>query len=189
MMPALLPCQLVAYTARNEQRRAGRSDAGEWDFTCKGARQESVTLGIGGADCTIKGFMHGPYGVRVERKEVNDFINSITNERERFERQMKYMRQFPFRAVIVEWPSFSTLLDGLGRYERERIFRSKAHWNGVRGSTLHLSRRWCPIIFAGDRDDARDYAWDFMFGVAEDFWETYQGIVVPGEALARKEDG
>jgi hypothetical protein len=173
-LPELKPSQVTVMVAKNEQHRA--SDSGVWDFTCKGARQESATLGISGADCTLRGFEHV---LRVERKEVNDYIHSITNERERFERQMKYMRQFPFRAVIVEWPSLSTLLDGLGRHGRERIFRSKAHWNGVRGSTLHLSRRYCQIIFAGDRDEARDYAWDFMFGVAQDWWKTYGALMEP----------
>ena len=172
-MPPLHPSQVTVLSARNEQAN--------WDFTCKGARQEEATLGIGGADYTIKGFAHV---LRVERKEVNDFIGSITNERERFERQMQHMRQFPFRAVIVEWPSFIGLLNGLGRNEHARLFRSRAHWNGVRGSTLHLSRRYCPIIFAGDRDEARDYAWDFMFGVAEDWWETYQALLGPREATA-----
>lgn len=167
-MPELRPEQITVLCAQNEQAT--------WDFSRYGCRMKEDTLGIGGADYTLAGFEEY---VRVERKEVNDYLASITKGRDRFERQLKFMRQFPFRAVIVEWPSLPGLLEELRIPPSERTsgIRSKAHWNGVRGSTLHLSRRWCPIVFAGAREEAQDYAWDFMFGVAKDWWETRGAIL------------
>ena len=167
-MADLKPEQVTVLCAQNEQAT--------WDFTGYGCQVEGANLGVGGADYTLAGFEKE---LRVERKEVNDFLGSITKGRDRFERQLKFMRQFPYRAVIVEWPSFPGLLDALGRDGKkrdDRIHSKKIHWNGVRGSTIHLSRRWCPIIFAGTRQEARDYAWDFMFGVAKDWWKTFGAL-------------
>ncbi len=164
----LKPSQVTVLCAKNEQAT--------WDFSQYGCQVREETLGIGGADYSLSGFKNV---LRVERKEVNDYLSSIMQGRDRFERQLKYMRQFPFRAVIVEWPSLPGLLEELRIPPKDRTsgIRSKAHWNGVRGSTLHLSRRWCPIIFAGTRQEAQDYAWDFMFGVAKDWWETRNAIL------------
>ncbi len=166
-MVELKPEKLTVLCAQNEQCK--------WDFTGYGAQVCDSNLGKGGADYTLLGFENV---LRIERKEINDYLASITRGRDRFERQLKFMRQFAYRAVIVEWPSLPGLLDALGRGggERDGRIHSGAHWNSVRGSTLHLSRRWCPIIFAGTREEAQDYAWDFMFGVAEDWWKTFSAI-------------
>lgn len=159
-IPAIVPSDITVIAAKNEQAT--------WDFSGFGCQCEVDTLGIGGADYSLKGFDDI---LRVERKEVNDFIASLTSGRDRFERQLKYMRQFPWRVVIVEWPSFPGLIEELEKWpsQRDSGIRSRADANSIRGSTLHLSRRWCPIVFAGDREQARDYAWDFMYGVAKDF--------------------
>ena len=173
-MPPLRPAQVTVLVAKNEQA--------PWDFTCHGARQEEATLGIGGADYSLKGFERI---LRVERKTAEDYIGSISQGRERFENEMKHLRQFTFRRVLVECDSMGAILDGLGR-RGQRTFRSRMTWQSARGTTIHWGRHYCPIEFPGNRDEARDYAWDFMFGVAEDWWETYQGLIVHGEALARE---
>ena len=166
-MPELKPEQVTILCAQNEQAT--------WDFSQCGCQVKDANLGVGGADYTLAGFENV---LRVERKSVDDYLSTITTGRDRFERQLKHMRQFPYRVVVVEWPSFPSLLDELKLPVAERTsgIRSQATWNSVRGSTLHLSRRWCPIVFAGTREEARDYAWDFMFGVAKDWWKTYQTL-------------
>lgn len=166
-MPELKPEQVTILCAQNEQAT--------WDFSRYGCRVMDANLGVGGADYSLLGFENV---LRVERKEVNDYLGSITKGRDRFERQLKFMRQFPYRAVIVEWSSLPGLVEELRLPLSERTsgIRSHATPTSVRGSTLHLARRWCPIIFAGTREEAQDYAWDFMFGVAKDWWKTYQTL-------------
>ena len=113
LMPPLRPSQVTVLVAQNEKL--------PWDFTKFGALQAGANMGIGGADYTIKCF---DLELRVERKSPEDFLKSIGKERERFRRELQHLRQFIYRAVIVEHPSLDDFLDEMGRVDEKRKFKT-----------------------------------------------------------------
>lgn len=56
-----------------------------------------ATLDIG--DYSLAGLEHQ---VRIERKSLEDFVRSVTAERERFWRELTRLAEFPVKAIIIE---------------------------------------------------------------------------------------
>jgi len=83
----------------------------------------------------------------VERKSITDLVGSLTNDRERFERELKRMTAFEFRRVIVE---------GSYRQAVEYIWRNRrSHPAAVIGSINAFEVRYgVPFIFAASRNEA-----------------------------------
>lgn len=77
-------------------------------------------------------------GVVIERKSVSDFLGSITAGRERFEAELKRSRRLDFMAVIVE----GTMLDCMDD-------RGGMSTESLLGTVAAISRRYCPVLFAG----------------------------------------
>ncbi len=80
----------------------------------------------------------GNPGIVVERKTVSDFLGSITSGRERFEAELKRGRRLDFMAVVVE----GTMLDCLDD-------RGGMTTESLLGTVAAISRRYCPVLFAG----------------------------------------
>lgn len=106
---------------------------------------EVVTLPVG--DYGLKGFSDwtNPQFI-VERKSLGDLIGSLTAGRERFMKECEKMRQFRFRAILVE----------ARRIEIEQgEYRSEAKPQSILGSLSSLEvRSGIHVIFAGDRTRA-----------------------------------
>lgn len=81
--------------------------------------------------------------VAIERKSLSDFLGSITAGRDRFFRELERLASYDFAAVVVE-ASFADL--AAGRY------RSQATPASVVGTALAITVRYCPVLFAGDRE-------------------------------------
>jgi ERCC4-type nuclease len=83
-----------------------------------GVETRRAALPVG--DYSLAGFEHD---VVVERKSLGDFLQSITSERERFERELRQLRGFRLAILMIEtdWP---TLLMGL--YGPRRVSPSAA---------------------------------------------------------------
>ncbi len=105
----------------------------------------------------IVGLPCGDYGVRgfsdwgnpafiVERKSLDDLIGSLTSGRERFWKECLKLRQFAFRAILIEaYP---------GEVEMHQ-YRSRCLPQSVFGSLAALQvRMGLHVIWAGDRDRA-----------------------------------
>ena len=96
-------------------------------------------------DYSLKGFTGR---VAIERKSLDDLAQTISWGRERFEAELQLLRQYEFRAIVVE----ASMEDArLGRYE------SRTHPSAVIGSTIAF---WhdcgCPTIWAGNPAHAAD---------------------------------
>lgn len=97
----------------------------------------------------MKGLKTGDYTIlgmedhiSVERKSLEDFISCVGGERERFDREIERLKEFPVKAIIVE----ATLHDLL-RGE----WRSQVTINAVLGSYIGWQCHGIPIILAGDK--------------------------------------
>jgi len=86
--------------------------------------------------------------VAVERKTVSDFLGSITAGRERFEAELKRSRMLDHFAIIVEG-SMMDVVEERGGLALESLY----------GTVAAITRRWCPIHFAGSERGAARLAW------------------------------
>ncbi len=79
----------------------------------------------------------------IERKSVDDFASSITHDRERFEDEIRRMRDYPHRAIVVEG-------------EIGEVWRlHRVHANAVIGTVASFLARFdVPCLFAGTRPAA-----------------------------------
>jgi ERCC4-type nuclease len=109
---------------------------------------ERATLDTG--DFALAGL---PDNAVVERKTVSDFLAAMTSNRERFERELARSRHVGRFVVIVE----GTLADCI----QARCDMTEA---SLLGTVAAWTRRYCPIIFAGDERTAAELAWRYMAG-------------------------
>jgi ERCC4-type nuclease len=109
-----------------------------WTFTLP-----TIVAGLPVGDYSIAG---AEDSVALERKSLDDFVSSVTWNRERFWRSLEKLRAYRFGAVIVE----ASVADVLaGRYV------SKAHPWAILTSALAISVDFgLPVIFAGNASDA-----------------------------------
>jgi len=90
--------------------------------------------------------LHFENQVAVERKDVNDFVQSVIHQRERFMREMIRLSEMPFRCVVVE----ASLSDILRHH-----YRSGADPRSVFGSALSIIVEYnVPVYFCCDRQIA-----------------------------------
>jgi ERCC4-type nuclease len=60
---------------------------------------QTVRAALAAGDYSILGLEHQ---VAVERKSLGDLLSSITHERERFERELRILRPYRFKAIVIE---------------------------------------------------------------------------------------
>jgi ERCC4-type nuclease len=75
----------------------------------------------------------------VERKSVCDYASSTTRDRERLEDELRRLREYRWKAIVVEG-------------EIGEVYRvTRAHPNSILGTVASLMARWdCPVLFAGN---------------------------------------
>lgn len=92
--------------------------------------------------------------VAIERKTLNDFVGSITRERQRFMREVERMKTFQSKAIVVE-ANWSDVVS--------QLYRSKAHPASVFGSTIALIvDHEIPVYFLSSRHIARRFTERFL---------------------------
>jgi len=102
---------------------------------------ERATLATG--DYSVKGFERA---FSVERKSVEDLVQSVTRERDRFSRELQRMRAFDFRRLLI----VGTLAD-----LEEHRYRSLAHPTAIIGSLFAFEARFdVPVCFCATPESA-----------------------------------
>ena len=115
-------------------------------------RCERGTLVTG--DYTIRGL---EALVVLERKSLPDFAACCGSGRERFERELDRMRAFPHRALVLEVAWHDIASGGwLGLVTPSAVMSSVASWTA----------EGIPVIMAGDRAGAADFAKRFLVACA-----------------------
>ncbi len=110
---------------------------------------EKVTLATG--DYSIVGFEDR---VAIERKSLNDLINTLIHNRERFEKELERFRSFQFKCIIVE--------SDLKAVFSEK-YRSKAHPMSIVGLFLSLMMDYdIPVLFCSTKPIAAKVALSFL---------------------------
>ena len=125
-----------------------------WNVSPMQTEQATLTTG----DYTIRGLEHV---VCLERKTLPDLLQCVGKHRNRFERVVNRMLAYPARALIVEstWRRIES-----GDYD------SKVHPNAVIGSLLGWTAVGLPVVMAGNRRRAAQYASRLLLTVARRRW-------------------
>lgn len=142
-----LPLQII----RDTREQDGFEFAG---FPC------TVTAGtLQSGDYALRGFERR---VAIERKTLDDLLNSISTERDRFSRELQRLKAYDAACVVVESPAAALRS---GRY-RSRMDPASA-WQSV----IALSMRFrLPFWFCDSRADAEAVTFNFLRHYARDRW-------------------
>ena len=107
-----------------------------------------------------------PDGVVIERKAPGDFLACCGRERERFERELRRSRYVGRFVVIVEATLWQCLQGGAQGTSTGR--GPGIHPSAVLGTVAAWTRRFCPILFAGDSASAARLAEALLKGQVKD---------------------
>lgn len=109
------------------------------DFSPWSIKHEVVKLESG--DYSLKGKEDL---VCIERKSIQDLVNTLIHARERFAAELDRMKKFRYAAILVE---------GTWRDIHMHRYRSKAHPNAVRGIIAYIwVRTGIPTFFCDDAE-------------------------------------
>jgi len=98
--------------------------------------------------------LHFESEVAVERKDINDFVQSVSHQRARFIREIIRLSEMSFRCVVVE-ASLSDILN--------HLYRSAADPRSVFGSALSIIVDYgVPVYFCSDRQIALAFTEKFL---------------------------
>jgi DNA excision repair protein ERCC-4 len=107
------------------------------------------------APCVVDTLTVGDYSIRgmetliaVERKSLPDLLQSLTRERDRFERELLKTRGYNHFFVLIEANAPDVLAGRFGQYG-SRI-NAKSIWESIAA----FSNRYAPFLFCGDRRTA-----------------------------------
>ncbi len=92
--------------------------------------------------------------VAIERKNFEDYIQSLVKKRARFMEEVKRLSGYQFKCIIVEGS-----LDDVA----SKLYTSDAHPNSILGSTTSLCIDFnIPVHFCGSRQSAAWFALDWL---------------------------
>ena len=114
----------------------------EFDLETVEVKRQALVAG----DYSIDGFEDQ---VCIERKSLQDYVQSVIKQRDRFLREVKKLTEMPHCCIVVE----CDLSDVMGKR-----YRSGAHPNSVLGATLSLMiDHKIPVCFCSDRQLAKTF--------------------------------
>jgi ERCC4-type nuclease len=114
-------------------------------------RIEVVRHALPAGDYSLQGMEHL---VAVERKSLDDFVQTVIRSRERFKKELLALQTCASACVVVE-ASFQDVISG--RYS------SGAHPNSVIGSALSIIVDYnIPVFFCSNRQAARLFVEEYL---------------------------
>jgi len=108
--------------------------------------------------------------ISIERKSFPDLLNSLTNDRKRFEAELKRARHYHKFFVVMECSARDLLVDDFGRL-------SKASPRSIWGTVAVWSSRYVPFLFGHDRQTAARLTEALLVGYAREFHKRAEGMV------------
>lgn len=124
-------------------------------FTCK-----TVARKLDTGDYSIDGLTHR---VAIERKGLQDFINSVTNDRARFMREVKRMAEMRKAHREDGGHLVTIVIEGSIRDVELAADLGGSTFNSIFATAASLHASWgIPVIFAGDRWMATRYTEELL---------------------------
>lgn len=119
---------------------------------------KSLRATLPSADYTVLGLENF---VAIERKSLQDFIQCVGRERERFEREIQRLRAFEVSAVVIEadWAHLEL-----------KQYRGEVSPEAAIGSALGWIASGINIVMAGDSERASKFIARLLFTAARRRW-------------------
>jgi ERCC4-type nuclease len=118
----------------------------EYSFSCS-----SIKKKLAAGDYSIEGFENR---VAVERKSLDDFVNTVIRGRKRFYKELCILKDYDHACVVVEG-NIRDLLTG--------NYHSGAHPNSLMGSAVAITVNLnIPVFFCGDRQAACRFTEEYL---------------------------
>lgn len=126
-------------------------------------KSERGTLATGDYSC--KGLEHV---IAVERKSLQDLVQCVGRERERFDREVQRLLAYPVRCLVIEacWIDIEL-----------QKYRGQVHPNAVIGSVIGWMSQGLPIHWAGDHSAAGKFISRFLFSAARRRYHESHGFI------------
>jgi DNA excision repair protein ERCC-4 len=105
--------------------------------------------------------------IAIERKSLPDLINSCTNDRTRFESELKRSRHLHKFYVICECSASDLLVESFGRM-------SRANPKSVWATAMAWSSRYAPFLFAENQKIAARWTESLLVAYAREFFKQTQ---------------
>lgn len=109
-----------------------------------------------------------PQLIAIERKSLDDLVNCLGKERERFERELWRLRAYPYACVVAEC-NYDQLI--LGNYW------SAINRLAVIASIAAFQLRYVPIFFASNREGGELMIWQLLAKMARETYKTAAGLM------------
>jgi DNA excision repair protein ERCC-4 len=129
------------------------------------------------APCVVDTLTVGDYSVRgmethiaIERKSLPDLLQSLTRERDRFERALLKARGYHHFYVLVEANAPDVLAGRFGQYGSK--VNPKAIWESIAA----FSNRYAPFIFCRDRRTAARLCESLLLKAAREPFKLVESI-------------
>jgi ERCC4-type nuclease len=117
-----------------------------YSFSCS-----SIKKKLDAGDYSIEGFEHK---IAVERKSMEDFVNTVIHGRKRFYKELCSLQNYEYACVVVE----GSLRDLLAAN-----YQSGAHPNSLLGSAVAIYINFgIPVFFCGDRQSACRFTEEYL---------------------------
>ena len=114
-----------------------------------------------------------PDDCRIERKNLPDLVDCVSNDRERFEREIQRLLAYPVRVLVVEatWQQIESHEPAMpqwrGRTTKESVIGSLLGWQAM-GLSVHM---------AGDHDRAGKHVARLLFTIARLRYEELRSML------------
>ena len=117
-----------------------------YSFSCLSVRRK-----LDAGDYSIEGF---ETKVAVERKSLDDFVNTVIRGHARFYEELRSLQNYEYACIVIE----GTLRDIL-----EGQYRSGAHPNALLTSVISININFkIPVFFCGDRQAACRFVEEYL---------------------------
>ena len=117
-----------------------------YSFSCPSIRRK-----LDAGDYSIEGF---ETKVAVERKSLDDFVNTVIRAHERFYQELHSLQNYDYACVVIE-SSLRDLLEG--------NYRSGAHPNALLATVIAININFkIPVFFCGDRQSACRFVEEYL---------------------------
>lgn len=119
--------------------------------------ENSIKHKLEAGDYSLQGLEHQ---FAIERKSMDDYVNTIIHDRKRFNAELRKLQQYRFAIVLIEG-SLSDILN--------HNYNSQAHPKAIFAITIKLMQQYHPIhfLFAGDRPHAHALVGELMVVMGE----------------------
>ncbi len=112
---------------------------------------ETVRHALPAGDYSIEGY---DFDLSVERKSLDDYVQTVIRERERFRKELRALQEYRDACIVVEG-SLPDVVSGL--------YKSGASASSVFGATTSIVVDYgIPVYFCGNRQVARRFTEDWL---------------------------